>query len=106
MPTRPCLGGTRCVDTLRGQRTLPGIFEPLGQWSGNLCLPLLVNFLGLGGAVVHPLVRSFSGQRVVSLHSFHFLLFRPIVFDSGRERWSLRLGTILVSRSIDGSFVS
>ena len=30
---------------------------------------------------------------------------RVIVFGSGRERWSLRLGTILVSRSIDGSFV-
>ena len=81
----------------------------LNLWGSGLATSVYhfwVNFLGLSGAVVHPLVRSFSGQRVVPLHSTYFqTVSRPIVFDSGRERWSLRLRTILVSRSIDGSFV-
>ena len=81
----------------------------LNFWGSGLATSVYhfwVNFLGVSGAVVHPLVRSFSGQRVVPLHSTYFqTVSRPIVFDSGRERWSLRLRTILVSRSIDGSFV-
>ena len=50
----------------------------------------------------------FSGQ---DLHPERFahatiLVSRPIVFGSGRERWGLRLGTVLVSRLAHGRFVS